>query len=154
MVSPLPATVAARLASGARALVALVVADLAIRILPFDLVAARIRSLPDRRGRSADAVAVVATTRWALAAALRRIPWTIRCLARAVAANRLLARSQVPSRLWLGVGWDRESALEAHAWLEAEGTVVTGRREKSRFTPLCSLGNGGDVRESVSCSRS
>jgi hypothetical protein len=117
----------------------LVVVDCAIRIVPFTLIAKRIRA--GLRWTASPAQAFIAAGRvgWALAAAKRRIPWTVPCLALAVAANRLLARRGVPSELWLGVRPAGTATIDAHAWLIAEGIVVTGSVGKPQYTPLHSL---------------
>ena len=60
----------------------------------------------------------------AVRAAARFVPRAT-CLARALAAQRILGRAGVRSELRIGVATGVGGALDAHAWLEcADGTVV------------------------------
>ncbi len=71
-----------------------------------------------------------------VAAAANRIPGTT-CIPRAVVAHILLRRHGYNSEIRVGVTKDLEGALAAHAWVEAEGTVVIGGSETS-FKPILS----------------
>jgi hypothetical protein len=122
----------ALLAAGLAALV-LVVADLLVHLLPFRAIARRIDVTLDRNASDTSSVRRVA---WAIAAARTRLPWTIPCLASAIAANRLLAWRGIASELWLGVRPSAAMSIDAHAWLIAEGHVVTGGAEKKLYQPL------------------
>ena len=127
-----PRRLAAAVLEATAAALALVLADLAVRVLPFRMVARRIESplrVPPRHGSAA-------RVRWAVDAAQRRLPWTVPCLATAVAANRLLARRGTASELWLGVRSSDARPIDAHAWLVADGTVVTGRSGAAAFQPI------------------
>jgi hypothetical protein len=121
-----------------RAAITLVIADAVIRVLPFAAVARRIRREISWLAPPGESAAAVKRVRWAISAAGRRLPWTIRCLAEAVAANRLLASHGVPSELWLGVQ-PKAAGTDAHAWLVADGCTVTGRGARDRYHPLTSL---------------
>lgn len=70
----------------------------------------------------------------------RHLPWNPTCLARALAAKAMLDIRGKRSRLRLGVARDRGSALEAHAWLEADGIVLTGGAEAERYHVVASFG--------------
>jgi hypothetical protein len=59
-----------------------------------------------------------------------------RCLARGVAAECLLRREGRRATLNYGVHFDDSRLLQAHAWLECEGVVVTGADEAARYAPL------------------
>jgi transglutaminase superfamily protein len=59
-----------------------------------------------------------------------------RCLARGVAAECLLRREGRHSTLNFGVHFDDSRRLQAHAWLESEGVVVTGAEEAARYASL------------------
>lgn len=121
----------------AAAAAALLIAYVLVRVMPFRLIATRIeRDLHKTPPPSPSAV--VRRVQWAVTAAHKRLPW-IPCLATAFAANRLLARRGVASQLWLGVRPNEEDGFAAHAWLEAEGCVVTGGREKKTYQPLRAL---------------
>ena len=60
------------------------------------------------------------------------------CLPTALAAQWMLRRRGVPSRLRLGVRRDA-SALAAHAWLEINGEVVFGA-SNTVYTPVARYG--------------
>ena len=59
-----------------------------------------------------------------------------RCLARAVAGECLLRREGWASAVMLGVEVDARGQLEAHAWLESAGEIVTGGEHRSRYQSL------------------
>lgn len=52
--------------------------------------------------------------------------WDSRCLVRAAAAMKMLARRQIASTLYLGTARDRHGKLQAHAWLRSGPYFVTG----------------------------
>lgn len=60
------------------------------------------------------------------------------CLPRALAAQAMLRRRGIVSRLCLGVA--RAPELEAHAWVELSQDVVVGGSEAPRFTRLVEFG--------------
>ena len=122
----------------ASALVALIIADVAVRFMPFGVIVKRVRS-ELRKVPADDASIAIKQVKWAIGAAQRRIPWTIPCLATAIAANRLLARRGIPSEIRLGVRTGVHASIDAHAWLVANGVFVTGAREMPQFEPLYAL---------------
>ena len=62
------------------------------------------------------------------------------CLPRALAAQAMLRRRGVASRLCLGVAREGE-ALSAHAWLElGQDNIVVGEAQAPRFTRLMEFG--------------
>lgn len=63
---------------------------------------------------------------WALRAAAARVPWRSDCLIQSMAANRWLRRAGFRPAFHLGVKTGSEGQLLAHAWVEAEGNVITG----------------------------
>lgn len=67
--------------------------------------------------------------------AARHTPWDSNCLAQALAAHYLLGLFRVAHLLCLGVtrGGD-DGQLQAHAWVLAGSTRVTGGRTAERFT--------------------
>lgn len=121
--------------SVAHAALVLLACDLVVRIVPFGAIARRIaRPASTKAPRDF----TVRRVQWAVDAAHRRMRW-IPCLATAIAANRLLARRGVGSELWLGVKTDEATTMAAHAWLIADGRVVTGGAEKKAYQPLHSI---------------
>ena len=67
----------------------------------------------------------------------RRLPFEALCLPRAMAAQWMLRRRGVSSRLWVGV---RRAApgrpLDYYAWLTVDGESVIGGRSASAYIPL------------------
>lgn len=61
------------------------------------------------------------------------------CLPRALAAQTMLRRRGVPSRLCLGVAKD-EGALTAHAWIELARGSAPVDSEVERFTRIAEFG--------------
>lgn len=131
-----PANLLHALLEVAIAAAVLIVADALVRFLPFGMIAGRIERPVRSRGTPADAA--IRRVTWSVGAAQRRLRW-IPCLATAIAANRLLAWRGIASKIWLGVRAGEATTFAAHAWLEADGHVVTGGGEKSSFHPLHAL---------------
>ena len=73
----------------------------------------------------------------AVAAAGRRLPWHPTCLRQALAAQRMLRRRGVASRLHLGV--TSAAVAEAHAWVTVQGEPIVGRAGLDRFVPLAAF---------------
>ena len=109
-----------------RALGTLAVVRLALRFLPFG----RLRALVDRRAAmplAAPDPAVARAVRRAVDRAARTIPGSA-CLAQALTAELLLRRGGQAVRVTIGVAPDG-TPLDAHAWVESAGILVTGDRE-------------------------
>lgn len=109
----------------------LVVARLAVALLPFSVIARRLgRAVPpgfgaDEAACPADA-GLVADVGWAVAAAARHLPLEMVCLPRALAARIMLARRGVASVLSFGIPADRNRGGPSHAWLSVGAQEVTG----------------------------
>lgn len=85
---------------------------------------------------------------WAINSASRLLGTT--CLPRALAAQSLLSRRGVQSELRIGVARRPGAALEAHAWIEREGTIVIGRLpDLARFTQMPALNPNVSFRSSA-----
>lgn len=75
-----------------------------------------------------------------VAAVARRLPWRADCLPQAIAAQRMLRRRRLPTRLVVGAraggapGEDVTMAL--HAWLVHGDRVVIGRQGHRTFTAV------------------
>jgi len=113
-----------RLALRATGILALV--RLALALLSF----ARIRALADRLGGTPAAPAdetLARAVRRAVDRGARTIPGSA-CLARALTAELMLRRAGRPVRVSIGVAPDGQP-LDAHAWTESAGIVVTGESE-------------------------
>jgi hypothetical protein len=66
-----------------------------------------------------------------------RVPWHSTCLVQAIAAQHWLKRNGIRSSISLGARKHSGEAIDAHAWLEAEGRLVVGGDVEgyARFTP-------------------
>jgi len=62
---------------------------------------------------------------WAVEAASRRIPGAT-CLTQGMATQVILGRLGQRSELRLGVTRKPDGQLEAHAWVESQGRIVSG----------------------------
>jgi len=117
----------------------LVIARLAVRILP----AAQVFAWANRPLRRIRRFAVD-EKRW-VAWSVETIgakPWmNALCLPRALAAQAMLRRRGIASRLCLGVAC-HEGAMAAHAWIEVDQDVIVGGAEITRFTRLTQFGGG------------
>lgn len=78
------------------------------------------------------------------------LPWRPRCLVRAIALNRLLARDQIPSLMRFGVCKDPTTNLPdletnaaegftAHAWVQVGEKILLGRQGAKTHAPVQSL---------------
>jgi hypothetical protein len=122
------------------ATVMLVVAGLAVRVLKPATVFEWAKRPPrcvrrfvsDEIGWVSWAVETAGTTWW------MRSP----CLPKALAAQAMLRRRGIPSRVCLGVA-RKADRLTAHAWVEVGDQVVVGGAESQDFTRLSAFGDEG-----------
>jgi hypothetical protein len=124
-----------------QATVALAAMRIAIRALPFRMIA-RLLGLEQLRTRDAHGRGDprAAEVGWALRAAAAHVPWQSTCLVQALAGAAMLRRRRIPSTLSLGVS--REPAdrqLIAHAWLRCGDEILTGAEGRDRFVELTSF---------------
>jgi hypothetical protein len=119
------------------AAVALVAARLALRLVPAARLFAHANRPPRRVARFAvDEIGWVA---WAVETIARK-PWMhVAALPRALAAQMMLRRRGIASRLCLGVARER-GALAATAWIEVGRTRILAGGEAARFTPMARFG--------------
>lgn len=125
----------------AEAAVALTLARLALRSLPFRWLAPSADWSAPAPPAAGSADPRAARVGRAIGRAADRLPWHSTCLVRALAGRMMLARRGVPSVLCLGVAKDVE-AFRAHAWLLASGGVVCGGREAPGYTPIAAFPTG------------
>jgi Transglutaminase-like superfamily len=124
-----------------RALFAVLVARLALWVLPFK----QLRSRLDHRLRPIPSEPVERLV-WAVRNAARLIPFAT-CLTQSLALYRLLARAGYPSRIQIGVAKDPETGFQAHAWVEHDGSPLLSTHFPAH--PLLASVSGGDPRVSV-----
>lgn len=114
---------------------------LGLWLLPFQTLLrllARMTKTPDELQKT-DRVCVNKVV-WAVAVASRYMPGGVKCLARALATQVLLGRRGHRTQLRIGVAKSSGGQLEAHAWVESQGTIVIGGlKDLARFTPLPTL---------------
>lgn len=115
-----------------RAWAYLLLADLAVRVLPVHRVEALLRRLGGRSGRPVDPGRLARL----VGAASRHHLWPMTCLPRSLALQALLRRHGISADLRIGVR--REAGeLRAHAWIEQAGRPVGEPADvELRFQPL------------------
>jgi hypothetical protein len=119
------------------AAVMLFVARLAVRCVP----SARIFAWAERRPRRICRFAAdeVRWTAWAVEHVADGARMTSACLPRALAAQAMLRRRGISSRLCLGVARAGGETL-AHAWLEVGDDRIVGGADAGGFTRLAEFG--------------
>jgi hypothetical protein len=117
----------------AEALLTLVVASLAIRLLPFRKVVG-VAAAPGRGPAPAGASETARKLVWAVRAWARRVPWKAVCFQQGLAVHVMLRRRGIPSHLHYGVS--QADGLKAHVWVSAEGRDVIGGEEAAGYTCL------------------
>lgn len=114
---------------------ALLVARLALVLVPFPRLAARFgtfmkpaeaAALMQRSAPSPADARLAQEIGWAVTRAARYVPFKAVCLPQAMAARTMLRRRGVGSVMHFGAARGKEKPLEAHAWLDAAGVEVTG----------------------------
>jgi hypothetical protein len=114
---------------------ALAAAAIAVALLPFRRVTARIRHSAYPIASRPDQLRHVEDVRWAVTVCARRVPWRAKCLEQGLAAIWLLHRRAVPATLHYGLARDG-AALAAHAWVRAGDLDVIGCENKADFTQI------------------
>ena len=97
-------------------------------LFPFERVHRRYGRRGERRAGENAGVPDAATAR-SIGAAVRRSSRLVpaaTCLPQALAARVMLERHAVPNELRFGVAKTSTGALEAHAWVEVDGSVIVG----------------------------
>jgi hypothetical protein len=69
----------------------------------------------------------------------RYSPWRAMCFEQALAAKMMLKRRRFVSTIFFGVYKDDDNKLNAHAWLQSGGQVITGGKNLEKFTVLSSF---------------
>lgn len=117
----------------AEAVACLLVARLAVVMLPFPTLARRLgRFVPPDEARrlgnraTARESQAAAEVGWAVTRAARYVPFKAVCLPQAMAAQGMLRRRGIASVMHFGASKGEAKPLDAHAWLDAAGVEVTG----------------------------
>ncbi len=115
----------------------LIIARLAVRILPPTWIFAWVnRPMRHTRRFAADEAQWVA---WSIETIGEKRWMHALCLPRAVAAQAMLRRRGIISRLCLGVACD-DGAFSAHAWIEIGRDVVVGGADAAGFAQVTRFG--------------
>lgn len=128
------------------AAIALTASSLMLRLMPFRFVARLAGRLGVRFGdvpcgEHAAGNSRAAGVGRAINRTAKRLPWHSNCLVRAIAGRLMLARRRIPSTLSFGVNADT-GQIQAHAWLQAGGTVICGAAEMKGFAPIAEFVGG------------
>jgi hypothetical protein len=131
----------AEVALALEALALLVLANLALRLLPFRWIARRLgqwgRTGCEEGPADAAFTTSIKAVRQAIIRARRRTPWPAACLAQAMAGRMMLGRRGIASTIHFGVS--NADGLAAHAWLVAGGEAVTGTEIADHFKPIARI---------------
>lgn len=125
-----------------RAILLLVFTRVALRLLPFDRAHALIAGRPAHGARSGSASP--RAVRRAVLRASRSLPGSS-CLAQSLVAERLLREGGHAARFSIGVADacaadETRVTLDAHAWVESGGVLVTGDDARERYRILATFG--------------
>ena len=114
------------LARFAEAAVALTLAWLAIKLLPFRIVMKTTEFGRAASDRSAASLGIAGhDVQQAVKRAAKRLPWSIVCFPEALAAHWMLRRRGAPSRLHYGLKTS-PAKLSAHVWVTLAGETIIG----------------------------
>jgi hypothetical protein len=105
-----------------------------LRLLPFTSVRRGLDAIASWRVQPESGMASAARIVWAVQAAGARLPATT-CLVEALAADTLLRRHGAASTLRIGVRRGSPLSLDAHAWVECDGTPIIGT-SSTDYAPL------------------
>lgn len=129
-----------RRAISIEAVIALGVARLLVLTVPIRWIARRLeRRATVPHAQPGEAGDIVREVGWAVRAAAPKTPWKSACLAQALAGKWMLGRRGLDSTIRLGVAKGADGNLQAHAWLCAGDTILTGGAQVRRFEPLGNL---------------
>jgi len=118
-----------------QAWVLFLLADLALRILPFKTLLALLQQLRKSEGPAVVGPPSVARLVWLVDVAGRFTPVNVTCLKQALVLSWILGRRGIATTLRIGV-CRQDRGIEAHAWLEREGEVILGVPEPASYALL------------------
>ncbi len=118
-----------------QAWVLFLLADLALRILPFKTLLALLQKLRKPEGSAVVGSSSVPRLIWLVDVAGRFVPVKATCLEHALVLSWILGRRGIATTLRIGV-CRQDRGIQAHAWLEREGEVILGVPEPAGYAPL------------------
>lgn len=108
---------------------------LGLQLLPFLTLRRQLAKITPAHSHQLEQVSVGKIV-WAVEVLSRYIPG-VKCLARALTTQVLLCRYGYQSDLRIGVARSEKGQLQAHAWVESQGRIVSGGlKDMRRYTPL------------------
>ena len=118
----------------------LAVAAFVIAVLPFRQVG-RLAAMPIRRSEPPQQTRLTQARRirWAILVCARLVPWRAMCFQQGLAAQIMLRRRGVPSRLYYGAASDSQRGLSAHVWVRDGEVNVIGGEIAPRFALLATF---------------
>ncbi len=120
----------------------LALARIALLFIPFKRLAARLGKQQHQSPATLALPIQHAQARrigWAVTTMSRYVPWDSACLAQAVAAKWMLQKRGLTSTMYLGVAYDAQKKMLAHAWLRCGEVYVTGAPQHKRFTVVATF---------------
>ncbi len=115
----------------------LAAASLAIRLLPFRRIVGAIAAPASKEEAEPQAAeAMIESTRWAIEASARVLPWKIVCFQKGLTMQWMLRRRNIASRLHYGVAQDEQSGVKAHVWITYHGEPIIGGDEAVGYACL------------------
>lgn len=121
----------------AEAVGALLLAALAIAILPFRQLSRTIAK-PRITGHATDQGRALSAVTRAIERAARRLPLRIVCLHKALATHWMLRRRGIATNIHYGIS-PGGTALKAHVWVDAGGTIIMGEEESQGFARVATF---------------
>jgi hypothetical protein len=120
---------------------ALAVGRLVVLLVPFRRIASLLGEQMAESSREISSADVTSSKRisWAISAAARHLPWDCRCLVCASATMIMLSWRRIPATFYLGVSFDDEQRMLAHAWVRAGEVIITGCKESSGYTVVATF---------------
>lgn len=115
----------------------LAVVELGLRLMPLRALVGILQGRPRERAASGSGVSAEHASRCVDLAA-RLDPFSATCLKKSLVLYAMLSRRGLAVELFIGAA-KTGGKLDAHAWLECQGRVVTGGPPAERYAPLWSL---------------
>lgn len=113
---------------------------LGLWLLPMRVVGRALGAIVRRKPGSAPDPSLAYRVSRAVGRASRMVPGAT-CLTQALAAQALLERYGLPTRLHIGLIRDEGQAVRGHAWVESQGAAVIGAAMSGRWSPLLIVEN-------------
>ena len=141
-------TRALRVAYVAEAVLWLLLARLALRLLAFDHIVARLSSAPDVEVTGGRRRVLRKRVKTAVFQAWRRLPVSNTCFHRAIAAQLMLRRRGVGTIVYYGARTEPERGLTGHVWL-MDGDIGVVGHDAAQGYPVLAQFSGKTMRHAV-----